>query len=135
MFNHLKNNFFQAAFGSLVWIVLLCSITDLKSQIPFSYIWHLVGISTLLGLLFGIVYPYLWSYSTFKASMNIALCTVGNTLCSYTCVYLYSTQMFNLVRPFFLAVLLLTLILHIITFYFYSKYENKKMAATLNQLK
>ncbi|OJG42627.1 hypothetical protein RV02_GL003633 [Enterococcus gilvus] len=42
--------------------------------------------------------------------------------------------MFELVRPFFFAVLLLTLVLHILMFYFYSKYENKKMAMTLNRL-
>lgn len=134
MFNHLKNNFFQAAFGSLIWITILCSITDLSSQIPFSYIWHLIGISTLIGLLFGVVYPFLWSYSTFKAPTNILICTLLNTLCSYTGVYLYSTQMFDFIRPFFLAVLLLTLVLHIIMFYFYSKHDNERMAKSLNQL-
>lgn len=134
MFKQLKNNFFQAAFGTLVWITILCSITDFFTQISFSYIWNLIGISVLIGLLFGVIYPYLWSYSTFKAAMNILICTVLNTLCAYTGVYLYSTQMFDLIRPFFIAELLLTLILHIITFYFYSKYDNKKMAATLNKL-
>lgn len=33
MFKQLKNNFFQAAFGSLVWITILCSLTDFRSQI------------------------------------------------------------------------------------------------------
>lgn len=134
MFKQLKNNFFQAAFGTLIWISILCSITDLSSQISFSYIWNLIGISILIGLLFGIIYPYLWSYSTFKASTNIVVCTLLNAVCAYTIVYLYSTQMFALIRPFFIAELLLTFVLHVITFYFYSKHDNKKMAATLNQL-
>lgn len=134
MFKQLKNNFFQAGFGSFIWITILYSLTDFSSKIPFHYIWNLVGISVLIGLLFGIVYPFLWNYSTFKASINIVICTVLNTLCAYTGVYLYSTQMFDLIRPFFIAVLLLTLILHIITFYFYSKHDNKKMAAALNNL-
>lgn len=134
MFKQLKNNFFQAGFGSFIWITILCSLTDFSSKIPFHYIWNLVGISVLIGLLFGIVYPFLWNYSTFKASINVVICTVLNTLCAYTGVYLYSTQMFDLIRPFFIAVLLLSLILHIITFYFYSKHDNKKMAAALNNL-
>ncbi|MGG5370846.1 hypothetical protein [Enterococcus sp. AZ196] len=134
MFKQLKNNFFQAAFSSLIWITILCSITDFFSQVPFNYIWHLIGISLLIGLVFGVIYPYLWNYSTLKASINIIICTLVNTFCGYTAVYLYSTQMFDLIRPFFLAVLLLTLVLHILTFYFYSKLDNKKMAANLNQL-
>lgn len=134
MFKQLKNNFFQAAFGSLVWITILCSLTDFRSQIPFSYIWHLIGISLLIGIVFGIIYPYLWNYSTLKAATNIVLCTLINTLCTYAGVYLYSTQMFAFIRPFFIGVLLLTLILHIVSFYFYSKYDNKKMASSLNQL-
>lgn len=134
MFKQLKNSFFQAAFGSLIWITILCSITDLFSQIPFTYTWHLIGISSLVGLVFGVIYPYLWNYSTLKASTNIIICTLINTLCAYAGVYLYSVKMFDFIRPFFIGVLLLTLILHIITFYFYSKYDNKKMAASLNQL-
>lgn len=135
MFKQLKNNFFQAAFGSLVWVTLLCSISDFFSVIPFYYNWHLIEISILIGILFGVIYPYLWNYSTFKASANILICTVLNTLCAFTSLYLYSSQMFNLIRPFFLIVLLVTLILHIISFYFYSKYDNEKLAADLNQLK
>lgn len=134
MFKQLKNNFFQAAFGSMIWITIICSLTDFFSKIPFNYVWNLIGISGMVGLVFGIIYPYLWNYSTLKASTNIILCTGINTLCAYACVYLYSTQMFDLIRPFFIGVLLLTLILHIISFYFYSKHDNKKMAATLNQL-
>lgn len=58
MFKQLKNNFFQAGFGSFIWITILCSLTDFSSKIPFHYIWNLVGISVLIGLLFGIVYPF-----------------------------------------------------------------------------
>ncbi|MGM0168122.1 hypothetical protein IGI39_003134 [Enterococcus sp. AZ135] len=134
MFKQLKNNFFQAAFGSLIWITFLCSITDFFSRVPFSYIWHLIGIGVLMGLVFGVIYPYLWNHSTLKASTNIIICTLVNTLCGYAGIYLYSTQMFALIRPFAIGVLVLTLILHIIAFYFYSKYDNKKMAASLNQL-
>lgn len=34
MYKQLKNNFFQAAFGSLVWVTLLCSFTDLFLRSP-----------------------------------------------------------------------------------------------------
>lgn len=134
MYKQLKNNFFQAAFGSLVWVTLLCSFTDLFSQVAFSYFWHLIAISLIIGSVFGILYPYLWSYATLKAPLTILICTVVNTLCGFACVYLYPPQMFELVRPFFFAVLLLTLVLHILMFYFYSKYENRKMAVKLNRL-
>lgn len=135
MCEQLKNNFFQAAFGSFIWVTFLSSLGNLHATIPFIFTWHLVGISILLGLVFGIVYPYLWNYSTFKAATNILLCTLINTICGFICIYLYSSEMFHLVKPYWTGVLVLTLVLHTICFYFYSRYDSKKLAVELNRLK
>ncbi|MGA3602952.1 hypothetical protein [Lysinibacillus agricola] len=132
MINDLKNNFFQAAFGSTLWVALLATLFNYQNNVEFMNIWNLLGIGGLLGLVFGVIYPYLWNYSTFKASINILLCTVLNLLCGYLCLYLFSNEMFNMVKPYFIGVFLLTLVGHILGFYFYKRYENNKLVNSLN---
>jgi len=133
MIKDLKNNFLQAAFGSTIWVALLATLFTYRNNVEFIHTWNLLGIGTLFGLVFGVIYPYLWNYSTFKASINILLCTILNFSCGYLCVYLFSNEMFNMVKSYSVVVLLLTLVGHILGFYFYKKYENKKLASSLNK--
>lgn len=135
MIRHLKNNFMQAAFGSTVWVALLTLLFTDQMTIPISFIWRLLAIGSLLGLVFGVVYPYLWDYSVFKAHVNILLSTLFNTLCSFAVIFLYSKELFSLIQPFFLPILLITLMGHLLGFYFYSNYTNRKLAAELNKAK
>ncbi|MGG5329516.1 hypothetical protein [Enterococcus sp. AZ163] len=135
MIKHLKNNFMQAAFGSTVWIAFLTLFFTNQPTVPVSFIWRLLAIGSLFGLVFGVVYPYLWEYSIFKARTTILLSTLFNTLCGFAVVYLYSVELFSQIRSFFFPVLLLTLIGHLIGFYFYSNYTNRKLAAALNSTK
>lgn len=83
MTHTLKNSFNQATLGSIIWIFLLANISNLKQNIPFTFIWNLLLIGILFGLVFGIIYPYLWNYSTFKASTNILISTVANIFCVF----------------------------------------------------
>lgn len=135
MMRHLKNNFMQAAFGSTVWGALLTLLFTNQTTVPVSFIWRLLAIGSLLGLVFGVIYPYLWEYSVFKARVNILLSTLFNTLCGFAVIALYSAELFSRIQPFFLPILLITLIGHLIGFYFYSNYTNRKLAAALNKAK
>jgi len=134
MLNSLKNSFTQAALGSTIWITLLASIYNSNEQIPFHYIWNILLIGLLLGTVFGVIYPYLWNYSTFKATTNILISTIANVVCMFLGVKLYSEEMSNFIKPYWLGIILLTLIGHIIGFYFYSKYKNKKLKKELTSL-
>lgn len=134
MIKNLKNSFLYVSFLSIVWIVFLITIFHLHEEfVPFLYVWNLIGISVLMGIVFGIAYPYLWNYSTLKVTAKIAISTFLNFSCSIASVYLFSLQAFDFIKPYLLLILAITLIGHIIGFYFFSKYENKKLAESLNR--
>ncbi len=133
MIKDLKNSFLQGSFLGMIWIVFLITIFNLHEKIPFLYIWNLIGISILMGIVFGIAYPYLWNYSTFKVTTKIIISTLLNFFCGIESVYLFSPKVFEFVKPYLLLILVITLIGHIIGFYFFSKYENKKIADSLNK--
>lgn len=53
MIKELKYQFMQTAFVSIVWLTLILSITQWSSSIPFHYVWHIIGIGTLAGIVLG----------------------------------------------------------------------------------
>lgn len=132
MRKELKNSFMQAGFSTLLWISLLGMLFVGNQIMRVFDLWRVMGIGTIAAFVFGIVYPYLWNYSTFKASTNILISTVFNVIAGFSCLYLFSPEMFGLVLPFSWAVVTLTLLGHIIGFYFYSKVQNEKTANELN---
>ena len=134
MFKQLKTSFIQTTLGSTIWITFLATLLFYDKTVPFTFIWHIIGIGLLFGLTFGVAYPYFWKYSTLKASTNIFLTTIINSVCGLLSVFIFSSEMFALVKPYIGLIVLLTLILHIIAFYFYTKYDNRKQAKQLNQL-
>jgi len=75
----------------------------------------------------------LWNYSTLKVTTKITISTLLNFCCGMGSVYLFSPKVFEFIKPYLLLILVLTLIGHIIGFYFFSKYENKKIADSLNR--
>lgn len=134
MISNLKNSFLNVSFLGLIWIVFLITTFNLHDEIiNFLYIWNLIGISVLMGIVFGIAYPYLWNYSTLKVTTKITISTILNFCCGIGSVYLFSLEVFGFVKPYLLLILVITLIGHIIGFYFFSKYENKKIADSLNR--
>lgn len=135
MINHLRHNFTHVALWSIIWVFLLSTLAYNGLAIPFNYVWNLIGIGVISGVVFGIIYPYLWEYSTFKATLNIIISTIINSFGSFLVVYLFSVNMFNLIKEYMIIIIILTLIGHIIAFYFYSKYENRKLADSLNNIK
>lgn len=134
MLKTLKNSFNEAAIGSTIWISLLASIHNFNQTIPFYYIWNILVIGLLLGLAFGVIYPYLWNYSTFKSSTNIFISTLVNISCMFLSLRLYSVVIFDFIKPYWIGITLLTLIGHIIGFYFYSKHQNNQLKKELNNL-
>ncbi|MFJ7732232.1 hypothetical protein ACIQXF_10105 [Lysinibacillus sp. NPDC097231] len=134
MIKDLKNSFLQVSFLGMIWIVFLITIFNLHEEtVRFLYIWNLIGISILMGIVFGIAYPYLWNYSTFKVTTKITISTFLNFFCCIESVYLFSPKVFEIIKPYLLLIVVITLIGHIIGFYFFSKYENKKIADSLNK--
>lgn len=134
MIKQLKNNFVQGTLGSLIWLIFLTSLSYSGKMIPFNFIWRLIIISCLLGLVFGVIYPYLWEYATFKTTTNIITSSLLNSFCGFLSVYLYSIDMFLFIKPYLIYMVILTIIGHTLGFYFYSKYDNKKQAKELNEL-
>ncbi|MFJ7406282.1 MULTISPECIES: hypothetical protein [unclassified Lysinibacillus] len=133
MIKDLKNSFLSTSFLGLILIVLLMTIFNLHEElVNFLYMWNLIGISVLMGIVFGIAYPYLWNYSTLKVTSKITISTLLNFSSSVGSVYLFSAEVVGFIKPYLLLILAITLIGHIIGFYFFSKYENKKIAESLN---
>ncbi|MCY7438853.1 MULTISPECIES: hypothetical protein [Bacillus] len=135
MIKELKHQFMQTAFVSIVWLTLILSITQWSSSIPFHYVWHIIGIGTLAGIVFGVMYPLLWNYFTFPAPTNILISTVINLGFQVGAVALYSTALLEWILPYFIGIAFLTLVGHIIAFLFYKKQQNQKLAQALNHLK
>lgn len=134
MKNELINSFKQATLGSIIWVTLLITMSGSTEVVPLGYMWHIIGIGLLMGGVFGVIYPYLWKYATFKAYVNILLSSILNTMTGFLAVYLYSTTMYLQIKGFFTVVLIITLMGHTLGFYVYGKMQNVKLAQELNQL-
>ncbi len=134
MISKLKNQFMQTAFISTIWVLVLLTFTGIEKTVPLNYYWHIIGIGVIFGLIFGVCYPYIWHYGTWPASINVFATTALNFLGGLLVVYLFSVDMFDLILPFWWAMLLLNIGLHIIAFYFYRNQQNKRLAKELNHL-
>ncbi|MCU9814527.1 hypothetical protein [Paraclostridium sp. AKS73] len=80
------------------------------------------------------MYPALWNFSSLKAFNKIAISSVINTLGGIIAVWLFSQDMFIFIKPWILEIFILTIIGHVIGFYFYSKWDNTKTSKELNNL-
>ncbi|WKY44535.1 hypothetical protein Q5O14_00105 [Eubacteriaceae bacterium ES2] len=134
MIKNLRSAFFQVFTLSLIWISLLMTIFLSDSQIAISYIWHIIGIAAVFGIMFGIVYTVLWDYLTLKPLINILISSIMNTLGGLTVVALFSMQMFDLIKAWIPGILILTIVLHTIIFYFMAGRDASKNAEKLNTL-
>lgn len=134
MLNQLKNQFFQSFSLSFVWLLVLVGMFYHPTSLSLVFVWKLVLIAGLLAVVFGVLYEYFWKYSTTKARTNVIITSTINFITGYTCVYLFSPSMFEMILPYAGIVLILTIIGHILGFYVYSKYETKKRSKELNAL-
>lgn len=126
MIKELTQNFFQTSFLSLIWVMVITSLSNTDNLIYYNYFWRLILISILFGLSFGVLYPYLWKYSTTKSNFNVFVCSTDNTIIILCSIYLYSADLFNQISPYLFAMIVINLILHYVIFKLYSDYLNQK---------
>ncbi|MGL5414799.1 MAG: hypothetical protein ACRDAU_03960 [Clostridium sp.] len=134
MINQVKGTFFQTFTITFIGILFLISLFSKYHVITIDYIWNLVGIGLIFGVVFGVIYPSLWSFSSIKAIYKICIASVINISGAVISVWLFSTRMFEIIEPWISIMLIITIIIHTIIFHFYSKYDNKKNSNELNEL-
>ncbi|GGH36214.1 hypothetical protein [Paenibacillus segetis] len=134
MINQLKQSFFQVFTMTLLWIVLLITVFFKDQSISIVYMWNVVGIALISAGIFGVIYNALWNYFTLKPIWNIVISSTFNILGGILAVWLFSKDMFHFIAPWFPGMLLLSVVLHTIAFYFYARIDSKKKAEELNKI-
>lgn len=134
MLNQLKQSFFQVFTVTLLWVVLLITVFFKDQSINIGYMWNVVGIAMISAGIFGVIYNALWNYLTLKPIWNIVISSTLNTLGGILAVWLFSEEMFHFIAPWFPGMLLLSVVLHTIAFYFYARIDSKKKAEELNKI-
>ncbi|WP_086349472.1 hypothetical protein [Candidatus Enterococcus clewellii] len=134
MINQLKQSFFQVFTVTFVWVTFLLTVFFRDQLISISYLWHLIGISTSFGVMFGVVYSGLWNYLTLKPIWNVLISSGLNIAFGLLAVYLFSTEMFAVILPWLPGMLVLSVLLHSLAFYVYAKLEAKRSSKELNEL-
>lgn len=117
-----------------LWITLLATIFFGDLPIQMSYLWNIAGIAFIAALLFGMMYNILWNYFTLKPVWNIVISSTFNIAGGMAMVWLFSVDMFQFIAPWFPGMWLLSIVLHVIAFYFYARIDSRKKAEELNNI-
>ncbi|MEK4272779.1 hypothetical protein [Paenibacillus sp. FSL R7-0026] len=134
MIIQLRHSFFQVFTIMTLWITLLATIFFGDLPIQMSYLWNIAGIAFIAALLFGMMYNILWNYFTLKPIWNIVISSTFNIAGGMAMVWLFSVDMFQFIAPWFPGMWLLSIVLHIIAFYFYARIDSRKKAEELNNI-
>ncbi|MNN22728.1 hypothetical protein D3C81_1361010 [compost metagenome] len=134
MINQLKHSFFQVFTVTLLWVILLVTVFFKDQSFSILFLWNVVGIAMISAGLFGVMYNALWNYFTLRPIWNIIISSTFNTLGGIGAVWLFSKDMFHFIGPWFPGMLLLSVVLHTIAFYFYARMDSKKKAEELNKI-
>lgn len=134
MINQLKQSFFQVFTVTSLWVTLLITVFFKDQSIDMLYLWRIAGIAVISAGLFGVMYNALWNHFTLKPVWNIIISSVLNIAGGMMMVWLFSEEMFALIAPWLPGMILLSVILHIIAFYFYARIHSKKKAEELNKI-
>jgi FlaA1/EpsC-like NDP-sugar epimerase len=134
MINQLKHSFFQVFTLTSLWVTLLLTIFFKDQSIDILYLWRVVGIAIISAGLFGVMYNALWNYFTLKPLWNIFISSTLNLLSGMIIVWLFSKDMFHFIAPWLPGMLLLSVVVHTIAFYFYARMNSKKQAEELNKI-
>ena len=51
MMTQFINNFFQTSFLTTLWVMLLITLTNFHTTISFHYVWNIVAIGVLAGII------------------------------------------------------------------------------------
>lgn len=135
MIKKFKNRFIQGSFLTIIWLMILISLTFGIQKVELNYFWRIIRISMMTGGLFSVMYTYIWNYGTWTAPVNIAVTSLVNFFAGVLAIYTFSRDLFGIIMPYWWMILTLTIVLHIVIFYFWSKYQNDKIAAELNNKK
>lgn len=134
MMMQLRLSFFQVFTVTSLWVTLLLTLFYNNQPIEMGYLWNIAGISAIAAVLFGVMYNALWNHFTLKPVWNIAISSTFNIAGGMGIVWLFSTEMFHLIAPWFPGMWLLSIVLHIIAFYFYARMDSRKKAEELNNI-
>ncbi|WP_270942380.1 hypothetical protein [Romboutsia lituseburensis] len=134
MLKQFRLSFFQTFSITFIWILTLISIFLKNETLAVLYIWHLVAISLIFSMSFGVMYPVLWNFSSMKASNKIFISSAINLVAGLSSVWLFSPYMLEIIRPWIILMAIVTVLGHIIGFYFYSNWDNQKNSDDLNKL-
>lgn len=134
MITQLRNSFFQVFTIMMLWITLLATIFFGDLPIQMSYLRNIAGIAFIAALLFGMMYNILWNYFTLKPVWNIVISSTFNIAGGMAMIWLFSVDMFQFIAPWFPGMWLLSIVLHVIAFYFYARIDSRKKAEELNNI-
>ncbi|WP_339240644.1 hypothetical protein MKX40_07970 [Paenibacillus sp. FSL R5-0517] len=134
MMTQLRHSFFQVFTMMTLWITLLATIFFGDLPIQMSYLWNIAGIALIAAVLFGVMYNILWNHFTLKPVWNIVISSTFNIAGGMAMVWLFSVDMFQFIAPWFPGMWLLSIVLHIIAFYFYARIDSRKKAEELNNI-
>lgn len=134
MIIQLRHSFFQVFTIMTLWITLLATIFFGDLPIQMSYLWNIAGIALIAAVLFGMMYNILWNYFTLKPVWNIVISSTCNIAGGMAMVWLFSVDMFQFIAPWFPGMWLLSIVLHVIAFYFYARIDSRKKAEELNNI-
>ncbi|MEK4074337.1 hypothetical protein [Paenibacillus amylolyticus] len=134
MITQLRNSFFQVFTIMTLWITLLATIFFGDLPIQMSYLRNIAGIAFIAALLFGMMYNILWNYFTLKPVWNIVISSTFNIAGGMAMIWLFSVDMFQFIAPWFPGMWLLSIVLHVIAFYFYARIDSRKKAEELNNI-
>lgn len=129
MMKQIRKDFNQVTLIAIMWLTTVTILMRGESLAT----WRLVSLGVLTGVVFGVIYPYLWRYSTFGAPWNVGISTISNIGFQMVALRLYSTTLFDVVSPYLLGTSLLTFVMHVIIFYYYTRYQNKRLVNELNR--
>lgn len=134
MIKKYADQFVRGTLGSLIWIMVLTTLFFGTPKVSLNFFWKIIGIAVIVSLVFTVLYPYIWNYSIWSARLNIVVMSLLNFVTGYLSLYLYSIDLFKLMQPYWVMVLLVTFGLHVIIFFFWRRIQNKKIAQDLNDL-
>ena len=134
MITQLRHSFFQVFTIMTLWVTLLATIFFGDLPIQMSYLWNIAGIAFIAAVLFGMMYNILWNYFTLKPVWNIVISSTFNIAGGMAMVWLFSVDMFQFIAPWFPGMWLLSIVLHVMAFYFYARMDSKKKAEELNNI-
>lgn len=134
MINQLKNSFFQVFTITSLWVTLLLTIFFKDQLIDMLFLWRIAGIAAIAAGVFGVMYNALWNYFTLKPVWNILISSTFSILGGMGMIWLFSKDMFHVITPWLPGMLLLSVVLHVIAFYFYAGVSSRKKAEELNKI-